>query len=324
MKTDSSLELLESRIAPSTLLVTNLNDAGSGSLRAAIAGSHNGDVINFKTGLTGFIHVKTQMNITDSITINGGGKITLDGVTVGDYGTRFFNIDDGKSNVTEQVKITGLTMRDGNVFDPNGLHTGNNGGAIQSEEALTVANCTFIGNAAQIDGGAIFAGVGSQLTVQNSTFAKNFSGYEGTAIYATQAKSVNITGVAFSNNGGGTGGFEPATGALYIDGTTAGYTLANSTFHANISSTYVPAAILYGNGTITNCNFSANSNLEEGGSPGGWQEGTPPAPAVLISVAKGQSVKISNTVFDHNTAGISTQLGIEGLGTVTQTNVKFL
>jgi hypothetical protein len=53
-----SLEVLEGRLAPATFLVTNLNDAGAGSLRRAALAANvrpGEDVIKFQDGLTGTI-----------------------------------------------------------------------------------------------------------------------------------------------------------------------------------------------------------------------------------------------------------------------------
>ena len=47
------LEPLEGRDVPSTLTVTNANDGGAGSLRAAIAAARSGDTIRFAPALIG-------------------------------------------------------------------------------------------------------------------------------------------------------------------------------------------------------------------------------------------------------------------------------
>ena len=53
-----------------TRTVTNLNDAGAGSLRDTIAISANGDIINFS--VTGTISLTSgELNVAHNITING-------------------------------------------------------------------------------------------------------------------------------------------------------------------------------------------------------------------------------------------------------------
>ena len=70
---------------PSTYTVTNLNDSGPGSLRAAIAqaNSHAGpDTVNFQSGLTGTITLTSgQIQISGPLSIvgPGAGFITIDG-----------------------------------------------------------------------------------------------------------------------------------------------------------------------------------------------------------------------------------------------------
>ena len=81
-----SLEVLEDRAVPATFTVTNLNDAGLGSLRQAIADSNGttveNDVIVFQAGLTGTITLTTgQLPVVRSVTINGpgAGVLTISG-----------------------------------------------------------------------------------------------------------------------------------------------------------------------------------------------------------------------------------------------------
>jgi hypothetical protein len=66
------LLLLEDRTLPSTFTVLNLNDSGSGSLRAGIA---SGDTtIAFASHLHGTITLSSgELSITQSVTIDGPG-----------------------------------------------------------------------------------------------------------------------------------------------------------------------------------------------------------------------------------------------------------
>ena len=72
------LEPLEDRSLPSTFTVTNMNDSGPGSLRAAVlaADAHPGpDTINFKPGLSGTIRlttVSTKPAWSSSLASSGG------------------------------------------------------------------------------------------------------------------------------------------------------------------------------------------------------------------------------------------------------------
>lgn len=66
----------------STIIVKNLNTAGTGSLRSAIATASNGSTINFGD-LEGTITLQTGLGqLTKNITIAGNGKVTIDGTNV--------------------------------------------------------------------------------------------------------------------------------------------------------------------------------------------------------------------------------------------------
>src|SRR4051812_44271555 len=71
------LEPLEDRAVPATFLVSNLNDAGAGSLRQAILdsnGAAGADVVRFRPGLAGTIALRTgELSISDDVTIKGTG-----------------------------------------------------------------------------------------------------------------------------------------------------------------------------------------------------------------------------------------------------------
>src|SRR5271154_3381390 len=62
-----------------TITVTNLNDSGPGSLRAAILAHASGDTINF--GLSGTIAISSELpGIGNILTIDGSGRtVTLSG-----------------------------------------------------------------------------------------------------------------------------------------------------------------------------------------------------------------------------------------------------
>src|ERR1700719_3084358 len=71
------LQPLEDRLTPSTFTVTNTNDSGTGSLRAAITDANNhagADVIDFEIEASGAqtINLKSALpTITGNVTIDG-------------------------------------------------------------------------------------------------------------------------------------------------------------------------------------------------------------------------------------------------------------
>src|SRR5262245_10577972 len=79
------LESLEDRSLPSTLTVTNLAEAGPGSLRQSVQAANvtpGPDTIRFAGGLSGTIALKSgELSITDGLTIAGPGadRLTVSG-----------------------------------------------------------------------------------------------------------------------------------------------------------------------------------------------------------------------------------------------------
>ena len=116
----------------------------------------------------------------------------------------------------------GAIFNYGNVVVHNSTFTGNKatyGGAIANGDytypagTLTVADCTFIGNTASNDGGAIwhyndpiylFSGGNGTLTVDNCIFAGNTASNDGGAVYGYNG-TMNITGSNFENNAANSG-----------------------------------------------------------------------------------------------------------------------
>ena len=132
-------------MTPSTFLVTNLDDSGPGSLRAAVlaANAHPGaDTIRFAPAARdGTIPLTSgQLNISDDLTIDGPGQNRL--TVSGSNASRVFRA----SGIATDVTLRDLTITGGSV-------TGANGGGILVEHLtshLTLASVTVIGNSAPI------------------------------------------------------------------------------------------------------------------------------------------------------------------------------
>jgi len=92
-----------------TILVTNTNDSGSGSLRNALAIANDGDTIDFDPSLNGQTITLTsgQLVVDKSVTISGPGANHL--AVDGNANDRIFAITPG-----ETVIISGLTITNGN------------------------------------------------------------------------------------------------------------------------------------------------------------------------------------------------------------------
>jgi hypothetical protein len=295
------VELLEDRLvpAPVTFTVTNALDAGSGSLRAAIAAANgNGnpsdvDIIQFAPSLAGKTIKLTsgELPINQSVRIQGLGasKLTIDGGAVGGAGgSRIFDIFGGEGAI--QVTIKGLTLTDGHasagdggaVFHNNGNNNdsltlqndvfSNNragaslfdeGGAVKMRSGtLLIQSSVFTGNHAGGEGGAVQC-EGNKVTIQDSTFVNNVAGTEGGAVMIDRGTAAVIERSTFSKNTGG---------ALWFnDGFGGNATISQSAFYGNVENTGEGGGGAIGNEsgslnlTIQGTTISGNSTTMNGG-----------------------------------------------------------
>src|SRR5262249_30880637 len=131
------VEALEDRSLPSTFTVLNLLDSGPDSLRAAVAAANanpGADTIDF--AVTGTIGLTSgELDITDSVTINGPGASAL--TVSGNQDSRVFGIA-GNPTVT----IANLTVAGGWTTDSPG------GGISVAGGTVTLDHVTVTGNAA--------------------------------------------------------------------------------------------------------------------------------------------------------------------------------
>src|SRR5947209_7770289 len=122
----SCVEVLEARIAPATITVTNLTDHDAGSLRDAITQAETqagADKIVFQKGLTGEILLSSDLpEITEALSITGPG---LAKVSINGGGNHIFNIN---SSTSQNFTIASLSLKNGlagaggaiTIHDPNG------------------------------------------------------------------------------------------------------------------------------------------------------------------------------------------------------------
>jgi hypothetical protein len=192
--TTAALEISNSTASASTLLVdhfaisaatpiqvTNANDSGAGSLRAALAaaaGTAAFNVITFAAALSG-----QTITLSSELAVNDIGGVAIDasalvgGLTIhgGTSDNRIFNV--GNDAI---CSLRRLTLTSGDVQD------GESGGAIQNAGALAILQCTLTGNTAGENGGAI-ANIGrgelelTRCTLVGNSVTENNS--EGGAIH---------------------------------------------------------------------------------------------------------------------------------------------
>lgn len=254
--------------------VENLNDIGAGSLRAAIISANadaGADVIIFKPGLSGTIVLNSMLNITESVTINGNGSITLSGQS----STAIMEITDNTATL-QNVIIRGINFTAGKLgavgtggasfggdYVVTALYGGINCRENLTMEQVTVSSCQ----------GGIFFGAKAAAVAQPSLTLTNVKFLDNTHRYAVATPAntatnqyvgaVTMNYCVFDNNtmGAGTTG---GGASLYA----TSVSIKNSSFTRNSGSTSSQGAALIlrdGNSKMSsvlveNCTFAYNFN----------------------------------------------------------------
>lgn len=193
---------------PIPILVTNLADSGSGSLRAAIAGASPSAVITF--GVEGTItNLSGELLIDKDVTIVGPGPARLS--ISGNNSNRAFRI-----TASTGVSLSGLTICNGRAR--NGMAgtdpwtpgtTGEDGGGIHNSGVLAVTNC-MITRCSSGAGGAGFSDPG--FPSGGSGPSNGGNGGNGGGIYNAGTLTLNACNVTCNTNGnGGNGGLSWAS-----------------------------------------------------------------------------------------------------------------
>jgi hypothetical protein len=320
--------------AATTFHVTNLDDAGAGSLRQAIIAGNNDSVapttIDFAPSLTGVLALTSSgLSITHDMTIDGpgAGVIELDGqgqlqiltvssgITVSISGLRFaFGHAPDSGGAIRNLGT--LTVTD-DVFDHNtaggaGSATLGKGGAIGSSGTLTVSDSTFTDNAAGGAGaaggstgiglgGAIYNGTSDSLTVAGSTFAGNTAGGAG-------------AGGQLSGAGAGGAIAADANSTVSLtDSTLTANTVGGSAGAGTFSGQGVGGGLAIGSGataTLQSDTIDANATGPSSSSLGGGiqNQGSASIVATVVSGNSGGGGNCNNT----NAGAVSARDSLEG------------
>jgi hypothetical protein len=314
--------------------VTNANDSGPGSLRAALSDVSPTVTFNttfFTTPRT--ITLASGLAVTTGKTITGPGaaNLTIDGVDL----YRCLTIDRfGTSNYT--VSISGLRFT-------RGRNTTSGGGAILSGDYATLqcSNCVFDNNqavGAGVVGGAItISSISSPMAsheITGCSFTGNTAERGGGAVHVrlnnfVANNNLHIRECSFTNNSSlpsfGKGG------GVYIE---AGFTkISRCSFENNAA--WAGGGCYVGGGVVNNwvCTYSGHTSSlggmalhNEGGTLGVFActvtDSASPfaagAPGIFLASAS-VATNISSSIVARNMSG-SLSFDIDGAGPLTQSN----
>ncbi|MEP7341593.1 MAG: choice-of-anchor Q domain-containing protein [Acidobacteriota bacterium] len=267
-----------------SLIVQNINDSGTNSLRQVIADAPAGSTVMFSP---------TVFNVTRTITLTSDQLLINKNLTINGPGANLLTISGNNNNRVLRVQGSGLNVTINDLTISNGRATSSIGGGILSNSSLTlnrcvIANnlatasgggvhlqagatgtftaCTFSGNTASTGGGLYFESAGSQrLTLTNCTLSGNTGTTTGGAlVYAalsgnSPAEIVNCT-IANNNSADGGGIFIYATGA----GTTATVTTRNSIYANNTNTNLRTLSESGGTATITSLEYNLTTGSGSG------------------------------------------------------------
>lgn len=169
--------------------VTNCNDSGSGSLRAAVASATSGDSIVMQALTCSTITLTSGGIIThlDNLSILGPGqsKLTIVGPQTPEAPFIAFN-----NGATGTFYLANLTVANGHGVGPGCVYAkgnlsltsvivtgctsqGNVGGGVRTRSNLTMVNSTLVGNTDVYSAGGGGAWVDGNATISNSTISNN-------------------------------------------------------------------------------------------------------------------------------------------------------
>lgn len=224
-----AIALLPAGTQAANFVVSQLGDAGSGSLRDAVDQANRTagtDTVSFNAGLNGTITLSSgEIEIFDALSILGPGATRLS--INGGNASRIFRIGPSVGAASFATTLNGLTLSHANSTDE--------GGAIFVDDSdLTVENCVLRNNTALRGGGLYaFPNGSTQLVIRNTRFENNTASSEGGGFGAQDIDAVVLDGVTATGNIAARNG-----GGGFLRG--VNLTVQNSRFVGNTSSTQAP------------------------------------------------------------------------------------
>ncbi len=279
-------------LSGTTIVVTNTNDVGAGSLRDAIDLSIDGDVITVDPSLSGAtIELVNAIRVDRSTVIEGpiGGvtiKATANAMAVLMYGSTGAEVLTMKRVTVTGGKKSGIVILRGSMQLEDCVVEGNEGESagginvvagslsllnsivrnntsieeaggvdIKNGATATITNSTISGNSSLENGGGLRASGG--ITVTNSTVSGNTSRFSGGGLYAGAV--VVVSNSTFSGNNAPTGSNIMAAFQIALEHTTV---------VGNSSGTSVnPDGVIFARNSIftspiANCGLGSSMTLE--------------------------------------------------------------
>ena len=253
----------------------NEND-GLISLREAVNGASDGDMITFSSSLTGgtirltsgHLKVTSAVTITGSNLVDSSGK---NGITIsGNNSSRVFYTASPSGTISiDYVNITAGNAGSGGqgsgIYNTGGLTldhcnftgcsaTGHSyGGGIRNMGGnVVLTNCTFSGNSTYL--GAGLSNKTGTVTIDNCTFSGNSTSANGAAIY--NEGTLVITGTLIQGNKAVSGGGIRNFGIM---------TIVNSCVSNNNASNLGGGIWSSGSTVVRDCTIAGNSGGQGGG-----------------------------------------------------------
>ena len=241
-------------------IVANTADAGTGSLRQAIADACGGGTITFDPAFF-------DINIPRTITLTSGELTPSVDMTITGPGPGLLTVSGNNASRVlfnaspNTLAISGMTLTGGNGV---GATSNGNGGALHNRSQLSLTDMVLTGNSGATTGAALATSFGT-LHLLRVTVAGN-TGNNVSGLYLQDATGV-IADSTFSGNNGGSGEAIRLTSSsvntsltltnVTISGNTT--TSANSAIRVEVLGT-VSSTLIANNSTITGNSTSSAGN----------------------------------------------------------------
>ncbi len=247
-----------------------------------------GGTITFNCGTSPVsINVLNEKDISGTVTIDGGGRVTLNGRNR----ARLFRVASGASLTLQKITLAYAAANGAG----NGDGGGNGAGVLNEGGTLVIIDSTITASRAEEGGGAIYNKGNGTVNLIRVTLSNNTAGTNGGGL-GNEAGTVTLANTTFSANFAANMG-----GGVFND--TGTVTLINNTIYDN-NAGFGPSEIAKGQGgTITLKNSIVANNLSVGGVP-------------VNDNCSGITDGGNNLQFPDNSCGSAIPVSDPGLGTL--------